>query len=52
MTYDQELSKIEHWMNNSDEPWDDWDWDGTILTVFGERTEKYDRQDLEEAHVF
>lgn len=47
MNYDLELSKIQTFINNSSEPFDDWNYDGKTLYVYnGKRTEKYSRSEL------
>ena len=43
-----ETCLIESWLKNTTEPFDDWDWDGTVLTLFlrNESIEKYTRETL------
>lgn len=50
----QELEKVEKFLKNSTESYDDFDWDGDTLEVFldGECIEKYSKADLTEAGVF
>ena len=44
----KELAKIESWLKDTTEEYDDWDWDGDELTIFnkGEKIESYSKQDL------
>ena len=43
-----ETRLIESWLKDTTEPFDDWDWDGTVLTLFlrNEPIEKYTRETL------
>jgi hypothetical protein len=51
---DEELERVQDFMKNSTEPYDDWEWDGKTLVVFGGtggRTERYTRKDLKDFDV-
>lgn len=49
-----ELDKIQSWLSDTTEEFDDWDWDGSELQLFldGECIEKYSKETLEEEGVF
>lgn len=49
----EELDKIQSWLSNTSEYFDDWDWDGDLLTLFldGESIEKYTKEELEEENI-
>ena len=48
----KELSKIERWLSKTSEDYDDWEWDGKVLTVFdGNKTEKYTKKELKALKV-
>lgn len=49
----QELDAVQRWVEKSDLPFDDWEWDGEELKIFVGKNEpeKYSRQDLKEAGV-
>ena len=44
----EEVHLIDRWLHASTEPFDDWDWDGTVLTLLlrNEPIEKYTRESL------
>jgi len=48
-----ELDKIQSWLADTTQEFDDWDWNGTELVVFlnGKAIEKYSKQDLIDAKV-
>ena len=49
----KELSKIETWVRKSGMDYDDWEWDGKVLTIFTKSgTEKYSKKDLKDERVF
>jgi len=50
-TMNDELSKIESWVKKTTEHYDDWDWDGETLTIYGDDVEKYSREDLKEEGI-
>ena len=45
-SFNIDLQKIQNWLSKTTEYYSDWDWDGETLTVFGDRVEKYSREDL------
>ena len=48
-----ELDKIQMWLSDTTEEFDDWNWDGSELHLFmnDECVEKYTKKDLEEENI-
>jgi hypothetical protein len=43
----KELDNIAGWLRKTSEDYDDWEWDGKVLTIFdGNKTEKYTKKEL------
>jgi len=48
----QELDQVGRFVKKSTEDYDDWEWDGKVLTIFvGEDVEKYTRKELEDEGI-
>lgn len=47
---EKRLDLIQSWLKTTSEPFDDWDWDGNILTIWlnDKPIEKYANKDLKE----